>query len=413
MYDLRDPGLQTNQIPSFTYRWHTTITKDFVSWVNDRIDFQRASKLTTDNVSGTEWPMFSAVLYLWSTETLQENWEVNPNFSREAPNIYAREAIEAAAKLIVDPDNASWVKAHWGSDYLHKENLFYRMLFIAGLTSYQKLTGNSQYEEVLVDQVTSLSKELDESPYGLLDDYPGECYPVDILPAIAVLNRAGKLLGMDQSDFINRSIRAFEDERLDSSTGLPAYIANSKTGYGYGPARGVGISYMLIWAPELWPNVAQNWYSNYEEYFWNEGSIISGFFEFPQNSGMNSFFFDVDAGPVISQYGVAASAFGIGASKVNNQLQHFYPLATEAIVASWPLPDGTLLLPRLLSNLADAPYIGESALLFTMTRQSLYPSNNQVKYQLPYIVYLSLVLYCGLGLIILRSSIKLVQSLKK
>ncbi|MBU2709649.1 hypothetical protein [Zooshikella harenae] len=412
MYDLGDPGLQVDQVPRFAYRWHTAIANDFAPWANDRIDSQKASKLTTDNVSGTEWPMFSAVLYLWSTEALQENWETNPQFSKKAPKDYAKEAIDAAAKLIIDPNNASWVKAHWGSGYLHKENLFYRMLLIAGLTSYQKLSGNNQYEEVLIGQVTSLSKELDESPYGLLDDYPGECYPVDILPAIAVLNRAGELLGMDKSDFVERSLRAFEDDRLDNRTGLPAYIANSKTGHGYGPARGVGISYMLIWAPELWPEVASAWYGKYEEHFWNEGSIISGFFEFPRNSGIDSFFFDVDAGPVISQYGVAASAFGIGAAKVNNQQQQFYPLATEALVASWPLPDGTLLLPRLLSNLADAPYIGESALLFTMTRQSLYPgSNNQVEHKLPYIVYLALVFYCCIGLIILRGSIKLVRSL--
>ncbi len=413
IHDLRDPGLHTNQVPRFAYRWHVRLTNEISSWANNRVDSKKASGLMTDNISGTEWPMFSAVFYLWATEALQESWEINPEASEKAPSVYAKTAIEAATRLIVDPNNASWVKEHWGENYLHNENLFYRMLLIAGLTSYQKLLGNKQYTELLIDQVESLSKELAESPYGLLDDYPGECYPVDILPAIAVIKRAGELLGIDKTDFINRSLRAFEGDRLDVETGLPAYAASSQTGHGYGPARGVGISYMLIWAPELWPDTASNWYSQYEKHFWSEGPIISGFYEFLRSSDMDSFFFDVDAGPVISGYGVAASAFGIGAARVNNQVKQSYPLATEALVASWPLPNGTLLIPRLLSNLADAPYIGESALLFIMTRKSLFPSPERKEHSLPYLVYLFLMFYCLSGVLILRFSIRLIRPLRK
>jgi hypothetical protein len=38
------------------------------------------------------------------------------------------------------------------------------------------------------------------------------------------------------------------------------------------------------------------------------------------------------------------------------------------LVTSWPLPDGTRLFPRLLSNAVDAPYIGETGILFNLTR---------------------------------------------
>ena len=53
----------------------------------------------------------------------------------------------------------------------------------------KKLTGNQAYHTQLADQVESLSVELDASPYGLLDDYPAQCYPIDILPAIATVTR--------------------------------------------------------------------------------------------------------------------------------------------------------------------------------------------------------------------------------
>lgn len=34
------------------------------------------------------------------------------------------------------------------------------------------------------------------------------------------------------------------------------------------------------------------------------------------------------------------------------------------VATSWPLPDGTLLLPRTVSSAADAPYLGESAIMY-------------------------------------------------
>ncbi|WNC67260.1 hypothetical protein RI845_12100 [Thalassotalea nanhaiensis] len=402
--DLQDAGLKNNDIPSFTYRWHSRISKDIVAWSAERVDAEMGSNLSINDISGTEWPMFSAVFFLWSTEALQDNWALNPDASQQAPVEYSKDAIEAAAQLIVDPDNASWVKQHWGDNYLHKENAFYRMLLISGLSSYQKLTGDDQYKEILVDQVNSLTNELDHSPFGLLDDYPGECYPVDILPAIAAIKRANELIGVDDSEFVKRSLRAFQGNALDSETNLPAYVANSKTGVGYGPARGVGISYMLIWAPELWPDTASRWYEQYEKYFWKESLLISGFHEFAINSN-NMAFSDVDSGPVIGGYGVAASAFGIGAARVNNRIQQSYALSTEALVASWPLPNGTLMIPRLLSNLSDAPYLGETALLFVLTRKALIKSEDSQEVYLPPFVYLFLTFYILSGAAIFRCAI--------
>jgi hypothetical protein len=76
----------------------------------------------------------------------------------------------------------------------------------------------------------------------------------------------------------------------------------------------------------------------------------------------------VDAGPVLKGFGCAACAFGVGAARVNGHFEHAYPLTAEMLVASWPLPNGTRLFPRLLSNAADAPYLGEAAILFNLTR---------------------------------------------
>ena len=44
-------------------------------------------------------------------------------------------------------------------------------------------------------------------------------------------------------------------------------------------------------------------------------------------------------------------------------------MMAELFALAWPLPGGTLLLPRLLSNATDAPYLGEAAVLYLLSRQ--------------------------------------------
>ena len=385
------------EIPSFTYRWHQQLTADFTQWAKDRVSEGRALRVSDYDVAGTEWPMFSAVYYLWSTEALQKNWE-NKKLSSKEPVRYSQLAARAAIELILDPNNASWVKKHWGPDYMERENLFYRMLYVAGLTSYQVITGDTQYSLILTEQAEKLADEIDQSAYGLLDDYPGQCYPVDVLPAIAVIQRAAELQGFEHKDFVARAVRGFSNTRLDQNTQLPAYIANPNTGAGLGSARGVGIAYMLIWAPELWPKVAEDWYVKFENSFWVDGQFIAGFREFPKGRDLGPVSFDVDAGPIIYNYGAAASAYGIGAARVNGRLDQSYKLASQALVSSWPLPNGTMLLPRLLSNRSEAPLLGETALLFNFTRTQWVESALEQPSTLPGLVYFLLVVYVLLGI---------------
>lgn len=409
--ELRDPGLISGTTPAFVYRWHQQLSGDFAAWAQQRTDSSAPMLLNINDISGTEWPMFSAVYYLWATQALQSTWErgqsdsqnlqglENSALSSTAPISYASEAIYAAAALIADSQNASWVIKHWGADYLERENLFYRMLLIAGLASFEQLTEDDRYASLLRDQVSKLSRELDASPHGLLDDYPGQCYPIDILPAIAVIKRAGQLSGQDFQPFAQRSLRGFSGSRLDPQTMLPAYIADRNTGQAYGPARGVGIAYMLIWAPELWPDVAREWYAKYQHYFWQQNRFLSGVREFPRGSKYADWTFDIDAGPVIAGFGTAASAFGIAAARANGRLDHAYPLSLQALVTSWPLPGGTRLIPRLLSNLSDAPYVGETALLFVFTRNPVGAvETTAARKQIPFYVLALLGFYLLAGI---------------
>jgi len=403
--DLNDPGLKSGDAPPrFAYSWHRSLSAKYEKWARERVASGAAADMNIQDISGTEWPVFGTVFYLWATESLQEAWEKDTSLSQVAPKEYAHGAIEASAALVNDPNHAGWVRKHWGDDYLSQENLFYRMLLISGLTSYQKLTGDNKYESLLRKQVESLANELDQSPYGLLDDYPGQCYPVDILPAIAAIYRADGVLGTDHTEFVRRAIRAFQGNAVDDITGLPTYTADSRTGQGFGPARGVGITFMLIWAPQLWEDTAKDWYASYDHHFWQREWATAGFREFSKELPYGKWFIDVDAGPVMGGYGTAASAFGIGTARTYGRFDQAYPLSAEALAASWPLPDGTLLGPRMFSNLSDAPYVGETALLFSLTRQPIVDGGAPSDGYIPAAVYFGILFYlvCG-GLLVWRA----------
>jgi hypothetical protein len=413
IHDLGDPGLRDGQAPRFAFRWHRALSPKYERWARQRVASGSAKALSTHDISGTEWPMFGSVFYLWATEALQEAWEEDPSLACVMPKESAQGAIQAAGALVADPNHATWVRRHWGDDYLDRENLFYRMLLISGLTSYQKLLGDDEYEPLLRDQAESLAREIDASPYGLLDDYPGQCYPPDVLPAIAAIRRADGVLGTDHSEFAARAIRAFKDTRLDERTGLPDWRADPRTGQGIGGARGVGVSFMLTWTPELWPETAREWYARYETHFWQREGGLAGFREFPEGVRPEWFTIDVDAGPVIAGYGTTASAFGIGAARANGRFDHAYPLSAEAIAVSWPLPGGTLLGPRLLSDLSDAPYVGESVLLFNLTRRPVVESGIRERGRIPAIVYLVILLYLGAGILCIWMAARSVKHARK
>ena len=412
IFYLNDPGLKGQGVPRFAFRIHRHLAPRYEKWARQRVESGEAKGLTLEQIAATEWPVFGSAFYLWATESLQQEWEKDNTLSRVAPKVYAAKSIEAAAALIADPVHAYWVKQHWGEDYLHKENVFYRMLLIGGLTSYHKLLGGDKYLDLIRDQVETLSKELGESRYGLLDDYPDQCYPTDVLAAIAAIKRADALLGTDHSEFINRSIRGFEGKLLDPQTGLPPYFASAYSG-NIDISRGCSNQWGITWAAELWPETAKKWYENFEKYYWQRRFGAVGFREFLKNTGEEDWHIDVDSGPVIAGFGASACSFGVGVARANNRFDNAYPLGAEVITASLPLLDGTLLTARYLSNAAHAKYTGEACLLFSFTRMPQGEPIVAQETRLPAIVYWMLALYMLVGVTMVAAAIMMLKNWQK
>lgn len=403
MRDLGDPALRGPGIPRAAWRLFADLSPRYERWARARLRSSRASSLPLSDIAGTEWPLFGSVFYLWAVEQLQAAWEHDRSLAARAPRELARGAIEAAAALVLDPGQASWVKRHWGErDYLRRENVAYRMFLIAAARVEVKLLGDRRHLALLREQVEGLARELDASPHGLLDDYPGECYPGDVLTAIAEIRRADAVLGTDHRGFVARAWRGFSGPAVDPETALPPYAAEARSGRPRGPARGCSNSYVTLGAPELWPEEARRLYALHAQHFWQRRLGAVGFREFARG---RDWYADVDAGPVVAGHGFAASAFGVGAARANGRFDHAHPLAAQMLAILWPLPGGTLGGARLLSSASDAPFLGEAAILYILTRQPHRSAATVASSGgLTPFVAVMLVLYLGGGALLLRAA---------
>jgi len=366
--NIQDAALRGPGIPKVDWRLMRQLSPRFAAWAQQRVALGKAASLSTNNISGTEWPLFGSVFYLWAIENLQTVWEAGDHSSAVEPKVFCKDAIIAASELVIDLKHASWVEQHWGTNYLHRENVFYRMLVMAALTSREKLLHDGAHLDMLRDQVETFSKELDDSKSGLLNDYPSECYPADVIAANACIRRADAVLGTDHSKFISRSLRAFIGPR-STRFKLPSYMAASETGAPISEPRGCATSYLCMMSPELWLGPAKTWFQIYEKFFWQQRLGFAGFREFPKDVPDTDWTIDVDAGPVIAGFGVAADAFVVGAARRNGRFDLAYPLSAEMLATVWELPNGTLAMPRILSNLSDAPMLGEAAILWLLSVQ--------------------------------------------
>lgn len=409
---LRDPGLYTLTVPRTAWQVHREISPKLADWARRRVASGRASALTVANISGTEWPLFGCVFYLWATESLESAWKAGKGYGPTPPSEYARTAIEAATALVADPNHATWVTQHWGKHYLTRDNTFYRALLIAALTSYSHLTGNRRYETLLRELVDNLSRELDSSPEGLLEDYPGECYPCDVIMAVLCIRRADAVLGTDHVAFAERAKRAFGGENFDG-LGLPPYLADKWSGEPVAPSRGCATSFLCSITPELWPDLAVDWYALYVRNFWQLRWGTYGFREFQKGLPGYDWFCDVDAGPSVAGHGFAACAFGVGAARANGSAAEAYPLAAEMLALSWPLPNGRLALPALLSNATDAPFLGECAILYNLTRTPLTGAVAGTQTPMPPLVYAMLLAYFAGGCLVVGAAILNVRRIRR
>ena len=95
--------------------------------------------------------------------------------------------------------------------------------------------------------------------------------------------------------------------------------------------------------------------------------MAAGWREFPRGSKHPDWYFDPDSGPVLWGFGTGSTGLGIGSTRLHGDHHRAGLLGAEMIAGSVPLPDGSLLLPRLVSDIEHAPHFAETAILHQLS----------------------------------------------
>jgi hypothetical protein len=385
-------------MPWLVYERFEKVSASYQKWAEEYITSCRAVSFGSDCSPDTEWPVFGSAYYLLTAEEIVKKLEKKEDAGSQRIVRTAKETSKIAAEVLANPNTGNWTRNLWGDSYREKENNFYRMLIIMGLSSYEKITNDNTYRELLKEQSFGLASELKKSNTHLLDDYPGECYPSDVLWAVAAIIRSDDLLGTDNSQLKKDLISSLNKNSL-TKEGLPAYSVFAETGAPIIQARGCSNSGILIFAPELDRSVSRNWYKRYESHFLKDNGFCLGFREF--KSDYQDPRADMDTGVILKDYGSVATAFAIGAARANGRLDHSVPLTMEMVAVSWPTPFG-FLVPKFLSYAnCRISCMGEIALLFLMSRPIVSDQVRLYEGHMPLMVsfLISAYLLIGFGLI--------------
>lgn len=359
-YLATDRGLRSAAPSTYAFNLQASLSSRLPGYVDERITSHVAETLSTHQVTATESPLYGAFFYLLATDNLQTQWERDRSFASQSPKETGAAAIEACVRIILDPGHATWVKNYWGEDYLDDPNCFYRMLVIGSLAAHHHLTGDASHLPLLRRLVDDLAADIDASPYGLVDDYPGQCFPADVVAGIAMIRRADPTREAWAKAAFQRVMGNFGDE-------LPPYTANVDTGRAITLSRGCTNGFFFSYAREIDPEAAEALYQKLVERFWQQNRWAGGWREFPKGMEVSQSYFDVDSGPVLWGFGTGATGLGIGAARLHGDDARAGILGSEMIAGSIPLPDGSLLLPRLVSDMTHAPHFAETVILHQLS----------------------------------------------
>ncbi len=204
-------------------------------------------------------------------------------------------------------------------------------------------TGAQEHDDARRHLCDALRTQLDEAPSGgALFSYPGACWPFDTLPAV---------LALDLDDTIERTSRSaatiarhlawLRGPGADPATGLPvSALARDRTTVTAGP-RGCDLSLRIALLARLDREFARTLYAAYVRTCWSERVLLAGFREHPRGHEAPM---DVDSGPVVAGIGMAASAFGLAATRVMGDRGRHIRLRAQLTV--WDL--GWRLAGRLM-----------------------------------------------------------------
>jgi len=201
---------------------------------------------------------------------------------------------------------------------------------------HRVLRPNSRFAETDDLVVAVLARRIDASGTGFVETYPGEVYPVDNASALAAIALHARATKRGAPPALTKGLEAIKKHGTDASTGMLIQAVGTTDARPRDDARASGTAlaaYFLAFADEntsaaLWRALERRQFRTVLGF----GAMV----EYPDGKGRG----DVDSGPVVFGFGVSATGFALGASRVHGDRDVFTALYATTHLFGAPFDDG-------------------------------------------------------------------------
>jgi hypothetical protein len=235
-------------------------------------------------------------------------------------------------------DTAAWngedALASLGTNHGHAAYLGYAGI---ALGLYRMLKPTSRFAEMDDRIVLALTRRIEASPIGFIETYPGEVYPVDNTAAYAAIALHARATRRPMPDAVKRGLDAIRNRGIEPASGLLYQAVQLADGKPRDSARASGTAlaaYFLAYADE--GTSAALFRALGKEQF----RTVLGFgavLEYAESRGDGRG--DVDSGPIAFGFGVSATGFALGASRVHGDKEMFRSLYATAHLFGAPFEE--------------------------------------------------------------------------
>ena len=186
-----------------------------------------------------------------------------------------------------------------------------RTVLLAGL---HLISDTVPYElsEEYHDNCLLMADAIEASPHGLLDSFPGFCWPADTLAALRCLRLHDEMFGTEYSS-TGEKWKSWASGLLASASSVIPLRVDSQTGEPVAAGRGSSQAVCLIALRDVDEELFRQQYQRLRSRFGNSFLGLRTWREFPEGEEPRN---DIDTGPVIHGHGVLATLIGMIATKL-------------------------------------------------------------------------------------------------
>ena len=206
------------------------------------------------------------------------------------------------------------------------------------LALHRSLSPASRFTAQEESVIGALERRMVASPTGLIETYPGEVYPVDNTSAIAAIALHRRVVGGPPTGAAEgRGLRAIRAHGIDPATGLLFQSVAPDTAAPRDAARASGTALAVYFLAFADPALSAELFRTLERRQFRTVLGFGGMMEYP--SGRKPGRADIDSGPVVLGFGVSASGFSLGGSRIHGDIDTFRALSATAHLFGAPLDE--------------------------------------------------------------------------